>query len=30
MDGKTWLHVGKIKVNDQDMKIDEKWERCGK
>jgi hypothetical protein len=30
MDGKTWLHVGLIKVNDQDIKIDEKWERCSK
>jgi hypothetical protein len=30
MDGKTWLHVGLIKVNNQDIKIDEKWERCGK
>ena len=30
MDGKTWLHVGSIKVNDQDIKIDEKWERCSK
>jgi hypothetical protein len=30
LDGKTWLHVGTVKVNDQDFKIDEKWERCGK
>ncbi len=30
MDGKTWLHVGAIKLNDQDIKIDEKWERCSK
>jgi hypothetical protein len=30
LDGKTWLHVGTIKLNDQDYKIDEKWERCGK
>lgn len=30
LDGKTWLHVGTIKVNDQDVKIDEKWERCSK
>ncbi len=30
MDGKTWLHVGMIKVNNQDIKIDEKWERCSK
>jgi hypothetical protein len=28
MDGKTWLHVGVIKVDNQDLKIDEKWERC--
>jgi len=28
VDGNTWLHVGVIKVNDQDFKIDEKWERC--
>jgi hypothetical protein len=28
MDGKTWMHSGVIKVNDQDVKIDEKWERC--
>jgi hypothetical protein len=28
LDGGTWLHVGVIKVNDQDLKIDEKWERC--
>jgi hypothetical protein len=30
MDGKTWLHVGAVKVNNQDIKIDEKWERCSK
>jgi hypothetical protein len=30
MDGKTWLHVGTIKVNDQDITIDEKWERCSR
>jgi hypothetical protein len=30
LEGKTWLHVGTIKVNGQDFKIDEKWERCGK
>jgi hypothetical protein len=30
LDGKTWLHVGTIRINDQDYKIDEKWERCGK
>jgi hypothetical protein len=28
VDGKTWLHVGVIKVDNQDLKIDEKWERC--
>jgi hypothetical protein len=28
IDGNTWLHVGAIKVNNQDVKIDEKWERC--
>jgi len=28
VDGHTWLLVGKIKVNNQDSKIDEKWERC--
>jgi hypothetical protein len=28
IDGKTWLHVGMIKVEGQDLKIDEKWERC--
>jgi len=28
VDGNTWLHVGVIKINDQDVKIDEKWERC--
>jgi len=28
VDGNTWLHAGVIKVNDQDVKIDEKWERC--
>ena len=28
LDGNTWLHVGSIKVNNQDVKIDEKWERC--
>jgi len=30
LDGKNWLHVGTIKVNNQDIKIDEKWERCTK
>lgn len=28
LDGKTWLHVGTITVNGQEIKIDEKWERC--
>jgi hypothetical protein len=28
MDGNTWLHVGTIKVDGGDYKIDEKWERC--
>jgi hypothetical protein len=28
VDGNTWLHVGAVKVNDRDFKIDEKWERC--
>jgi hypothetical protein len=28
LDGDTWHKVGTIKVNDQDYKIDEKWERC--
>ena len=28
VDGNTWLHVGTIKLGDQDFKIDEKWERC--
>jgi hypothetical protein len=28
MDGKTWLHTGVIKVSGQDLKIDEKWQRC--
>ncbi len=30
IDGKTWLHVGMIKINNLDIKIDEKWERCSK
>jgi hypothetical protein len=30
IDGKTWLHVGTITVNNQEIKIDEKWERCSK
>jgi len=30
LEGKTWLHVGKITVNGQELKIDEKWERCSK
>jgi hypothetical protein len=28
LDGNTWLHVGSLKVGDQEIKIDEKWERC--
>jgi hypothetical protein len=28
IDGDKWLHVGAIKINNQDVKIDEKWERC--
>jgi hypothetical protein len=28
VDGNTWLHVGAVKVEDRDFKIDEKWERC--
>jgi hypothetical protein len=28
VDGNTWLHVGSLKVDDRDIKIDEKWERC--
>ena len=28
VDGNTWLHVGTLKVGDQEVKIDEKWERC--
>ena len=28
VDGNTWLHVGKITVDNQELKIDEKWERC--
>jgi hypothetical protein len=28
VDGDTWHKVGTIKVNGQDYKIDEKWERC--
>jgi hypothetical protein len=27
-DGNTWHHVGVIKVDGQDLKIDEKWQRC--
>jgi hypothetical protein len=30
LDGKNWLHAGTIQVNGQDVKIDEKWERCSK
>ncbi len=28
VDGDTWHKVGTIKINGQDFKIDEKWERC--
>jgi hypothetical protein len=28
MDGGTWLHVGVLKLDGGDVKIDEKWERC--
>src|SRR4051794_13547396 len=28
VEGDTWHKVGTIKVNGQDFKIDEKWERC--
>src|SRR4051812_37136188 len=28
VDGTTWLHVGAIKVEDRDLKIDQQWERC--
>jgi hypothetical protein len=28
VDGNSWLHVGAIKVDGREMKIDEKWERC--
>jgi hypothetical protein len=28
IDGNTWHKVGTIKLNGQDFKIDEKWERC--
>jgi TRAP-type mannitol/chloroaromatic compound transport system substrate-binding protein len=28
VDENAWLHSGVIKVADQDVKIDEKWERC--
>jgi len=28
VEGNTWYKVGVIKVNGQDYKIDEKWERC--
>ena len=28
VDGDTWHKVGTIKVNGQDYKIDEKWQRC--
>jgi hypothetical protein len=28
IEGNTWLHVGELKLGDQTVKIDEKWERC--
>jgi len=28
VDGNTWFIVGSVKINDQDIKMDEKWERC--
>ena len=28
VEGNSWHHVGTIKIGDQDLKIDEKWERC--
>jgi hypothetical protein len=28
VEGNTWHKVGVVKVNGQDIKIDEKWERC--
>lgn len=27
IDGDTWLHTGTLKVDDQEIKIDEKWRR---
>jgi hypothetical protein len=28
VDGNTWLLVGVLKVDGQDFKIDEHWQRC--
>jgi hypothetical protein len=28
LDGNIWLHVGTIVIDNQSIKIDEKWERC--
>jgi hypothetical protein len=28
VDGDTWLHVGSLKIDNQEIKIDEKWQRC--
>ena len=28
VDGNTWVHAGTIVVDNQSIKIDEKWERC--
>jgi hypothetical protein len=28
VDGNTWFIVGSVKINDQEIKMDEKWERC--
>jgi hypothetical protein len=28
VEGDTWFIVGSAKINDQELKMDEKWERC--
>ena len=28
IDGGIWLHTGTLKIDGQEIKIDEKWERC--
>jgi hypothetical protein len=28
LDGNTWHKVGTVQLNGQDLKIDEKWQRC--